>query len=107
MRKFFFPYEFFDSLEKLDYPSLPPHEAFYSSIKNSHISDEEYALCKRARKEQKMTTLRDFLIYYNNLDTSFFLQAVEKAFFFYQDKKLDMFQSAISVRGLTLNYLFS
>ena len=107
VRKFFFPYEFLDSLEKLDYPSLPPHEAFYSSIKNSNISDEEYALCKRTWKEQKMTTLRDFLIYYNNLDTFPFLQAVEKAFSFFQDKKLDMFKSAISVPGLTLNYLFS
>ena len=54
-----------------------------------------------------MTTLRDFLIYYNNLDTFPFLRAVEKAFSFFQDKKLDMFKSAISVPGLTLNYLFS
>ena len=54
-----------------------------------------------------MTTLRDFLIYYNNLDTFPFLQAVEKAFSFFQDKKLDMFKSAISVPGLTLNYLFT
>ena len=107
VRKFIFSYEFLDSLEKLDYPSLPPHEAFYSSIKNSNISDEEYALCKRTWKEQKMTTLRAFLIYYNNLDTFPFLQAVEKAFSFFQDKKLDMFKSAISVPGLTLNYLFS
>ena len=60
--KILFPYEFLDSLEKLDYPSLPPHEAFYSSIKNSNISAEEYVLCKRAWKEQKMSTLRDFLI---------------------------------------------
>ena len=82
VRKLFFPYEF---LEKLDYPSLPSHVAFYSSIKNSNISDEEYALYKRAWKEQKMTTLRDFLIYYNNLDTFPFLQAVEKAFSFFQD----------------------
>ena len=92
MRKFFFPYEFRDSLEKLNYPSLPPHEAFYSSIKNSNISDEEYALCKRAWKEQEMTTLRDFLIYYNNLDTFPFSRAVEKAFSFFQDKKLDLFK---------------
>ena len=54
-----------------------------------------------------MTTLKDFLIYYNNQDTFPFLQAVEKAFSFCQDKTLDMFKSAISVPGLTLNYLFS
>ena len=84
VRKFFFPYEFLDSLEKLDCPSLPPHEAFYSSIKNSNIFHEEYALCKRAWKEQKMTTLRDFLIYYNNLFLSYKL--LKKRFLFFETK---------------------
>ena len=30
--KFFFPYEWFDSYEKLDHPELPPAECFYSSL---------------------------------------------------------------------------
>ena len=29
-QKGYFPYEWFDSLEKVDYPSLPAHEDFYS-----------------------------------------------------------------------------
>ena len=30
--KGFFPYEWMDSLDKLDHPSLPPHDAFYFRI---------------------------------------------------------------------------
>ena len=35
--KGFFPYEWMDSLDKLDSSSLPPHEAFYSSLKGCNI----------------------------------------------------------------------
>ena len=40
--KRFFPYEWLDSLEKLEHTSLPPHQAFFSTLKNKNISDEEY-----------------------------------------------------------------
>ena len=35
--KFFFPYEWLDSVDKLDYPDVPPHGSFYSSLKQSNI----------------------------------------------------------------------
>ena len=34
--KGYFPYEWIDSLEKLQHPSLPPYEAFYSPRKNAN-----------------------------------------------------------------------
>ena len=37
-----FPYEYVDSPEKLKEPQLPPHSAFYSWLKKSNITDEEY-----------------------------------------------------------------
>ena len=43
--KGFFPYEWMDSLDKLDSSSIPPHEAFYSSLKGCNISLEEYQYC--------------------------------------------------------------
>ena len=86
VRKFIFLYKFLDSLEKHDNPSLPPHKAFYSSIKNSNVFDEKYALCERVWEENNMKTLIDFLTYYNNLDIAPFLQAVRKAFSFFQNK---------------------
>lgn len=49
--KGFFPYEFFDDIDKLRYDRLPPHEAFYSTLKNANITDEEYAFCQRVWDE--------------------------------------------------------
>ena len=42
LRKGVFPYQWFNSFEKLDETSLPPKEAFYSKLYDSDISDEEY-----------------------------------------------------------------
>ena len=54
-----------------------------------------------------MTTLRDFLIWYNNRDVVPFLEAIDKQFAFYQQQHIDMFKDGISVPGLTLLYLFN
>ena len=48
-KKFFFRYEFMDSIERLNFPRPPPHEAFYSSLHQSNISNEEYALVVETR----------------------------------------------------------
>ncbi|KAJ8970983.1 hypothetical protein NQ317_003854 [Molorchus minor] len=41
-----FPYSFVDSLEKLDYPTLPPKEQLYDKLNKVHIADEEYERAK-------------------------------------------------------------
>ena len=41
-RKGIFPYEWFDSIDKLHETTLPPKEAFYSKLKQSGIIDKEY-----------------------------------------------------------------
>lgn len=42
-RKGVFPYDFLDSWNKLKIAALPPKDAFFSHLTESHISDEEYA----------------------------------------------------------------
>ena len=54
-----------------------------------------------------MTTLRQFLVWYNNRDVVPFLEAIDKQFAFYQQQRIDMFKDGISVPGLTLLYLFN
>ena len=105
--KGFFPYEWIDGLDKLNEASLPPHEAFYSTLKNQNISAEEYRYCQQVWEENQMITVNDFLVWYNNLDVLPFLEAVEKMSAFWQERKIDMFKDGISVPGLTLKYLFS
>ena len=41
-RKGIFPYEWLDSIDKLNNTELPPKEAFYSKLKQSGITDKEY-----------------------------------------------------------------
>ena len=102
-----FPYEYMDRLEKLDDTVLPPKEAFFSRLKNEGISDEDYASCQEAWRDNDMTTLRDFLVWYNNRDVVPFLQAIDRQFDLYQQRGIEMFKQGISVPGLTLLYLFN
>jgi len=105
--KFCFPYEWFNSLEKLKHDKLPPYEAFYSSPKKKHISAKKYQLCQRVLEQCGWKSMRDMLVYYNNLDVEPFLTAVETAANFYQERHIDMMKDGISLPGLTLRYMFS
>jgi hypothetical protein len=98
-QKGFFPYEWMTSLDKLNVSHLPPHEAFYSSLKNENISAEDYQLCQRVWEDSDMKTMKEFLTWYNNKD-------VEPLFQFNQNCHIDMFKDSISVPGLTLKYMF-
>ena len=102
-----FPYEYMDRLERLDDTALPSKEAYFSRLKNEGISDEDYASCQVAWRDNGMTTLRDFLVWYNNRDVVPFLQAIDRQFDFYQQRGIDIFKQGISVPGLTLLYLFN
>ena len=53
-----------------------------------------------------MTTLKDFLIWYNSLDTEPLLRALSKPIDFYRGLSLGMLKDAIGVPGLTLKYTF-
>ena len=107
LQKGHFPYEYMDDVRKLDDCVLPPQAAFYSRLKNEGISDKDYARCQAAWHDNRMTTLREFIIWYNNRDVVPFLEAIDKQFAFYQQQHIDMFKDGISVPGLTLLYLFN
>ena len=86
---------------------MPPQAAFFSRLKNEGISDTDDALCQEAWRSDQMTTMRDFLVFYNNRDVVPFLEAIDQQFAFYQQQNIDMFKDGISVPGLTLLYLFN
>lgn len=75
--KGFSSFEWF-SPDKLDYPQLPPHSAFYSDLKKRNITEEEYEHCQLAWKNENMKTMRDFLTWCNNLDVEPFIEALGK-----------------------------
>ena len=107
LQKGHFPYEYMDDLHKLEDRALPPQAAFFSRLKNEGISNDDYARCQAVWRNNQMTTMRDYLVWYNNRDVTPFLEAIAKQFAFYHDRGIDMFKDGISVPGLSLLYLFS
>ena len=107
LQKGHFPYEYMDGIGKLEDRALPPQAAFYSQLKSEEISDADYARCQAVWHDNQMTTMRDYLVWYNNRDVIPFLEAIDKQFAFYQQQNIDMFKDGISVPGLTLLYLFN
>ena len=105
--KGFFPYEWMDDISKLEHNALPPREAFYSSLKEETLSQSDYALCQRAWHDNNMSSMRDFLIWYNNLDVKPMLEAVAKQCAIYEAKGIDMLKDAISLPGLAVRWLFA
>ena len=95
--KFFFPYEYVDSLEKLNH-TLPNHEAFYSNLKETNITETEYQAVVRKWWGENWTSLHDLLLCYNNLDVQPFVEAVKKCVVFYQSKGLNLFKQAFSAK---------
>ena len=67
-RKGVYPYDWVDSLEKLEHPALPPKEEFYSRLNNQHISDEDYQHAQRVWNTFKMKKFRDYHDLYNKCD---------------------------------------
>ena len=107
LQKGHFPYEYMDGIGKLEDRALPPQAAFFSQLKNEGISDTDYAACQAVWGDNQMTTMRDYLIWYNNRDVTPFLDAIAKQAGFYKHQNIDMFKDGISVPGLSLLHLFN
>jgi len=104
--KSWFPYEWFDSPDKLDYPSLPDYPAWYSRQKGAYLlTRQQWEDCKRTFDEQGMRTFGDWLRYYNNLDVGPFVEALVKMRDFYTARGVDIFKDAVSLPGVSLQYL--
>ena len=67
-RKGIFPYEWFDSLEKLNCTSLPSKEAFYSELTGKHISTKDYLFAKLVWRKFNCRTFKDYHDLYMKLD---------------------------------------
>ena len=122
-QKSYFPYQWLDSEDKLDYPQLPPYETFHSDLKRGNVlalelenwngkgdrpksGQENYDDLQRIWKDHKMSKFSDFLVYYNNLDTGPMVTAIEKLQRFYIENHIDVFKISISVPGVARKILF-
>ena len=110
--KGFMCYDYLDSIEKLDHPSLPPYDRFYSKLKKCNVLDEDgngqqnYRWLQEVWENEGMKTLKDFVVWYANLDTKPFVEAVQNMSKFYHDNDIDLFKDSISLPGVARRMLF-
>ena len=70
VRKGVFPYEYFDTIKILDEdPRNLPKEAFYSSLNDEDISDEDYAHFINICEKFNLKTMREYHDFYCKVDT--------------------------------------
>ena len=104
--KSWLPYEWLDSPDKLDFPGLPPYLAWYSKLKGAYVlSPKEYDDCHRIFRDLGMQTIGDWQKYYNNLDVAPFLEALQKMKEFYTGLGVDIFKDAVSLPGVSQQYI--
>src|SRR5688572_14628037 len=67
-RKGAYPYDYVDTIERLNEMELPPKSAFYSRLNDSGIGDEDYEHAKTVWKEFGFKTFREYHDLYNLSD---------------------------------------
>jgi hypothetical protein len=63
-----FPYEYIDSMEKLNETCLPPKEKLFSTLTNEDISDEDYTRAQEMWKRFECKTLWEYSEVYLKTD---------------------------------------
>ena len=67
-RKGLFPYEYFNSLDRLSDMQLPSKPHFYDSLSEQHVTDEEYAHAQKAWDAFHCTSFGEYTQRYLELD---------------------------------------
>ena len=104
-----FPYEWFNSFDKLAYTSLPKMNYFYSTLSklNPLRTEEDYLKLKEIWSSQGMQTFKDYLIYYYNIDTGPFVSALSSFVNIYTEQKIDIFKDFVTIPGVARKLLYT
>ena len=68
---------------------------------------ENYQWLQQVWQEEHWSTLTDYLQWYNCLDVTPMIEAIEKMNTFYQQKGIDLLHQAISLPGVAIRYCFN
>ena len=107
LQKLMFPCEWLDSYEKLSHVGPVSYEDFYSSLKSSNITRDEYEQFLKLFKENDCTTMGDWLRVYNVADVVPFIEAFRKMAGQYYPDKIDVCKDAVSIPGISMTYVLN
>ena len=132
-----FPYQWFDSLDKLHEEELPRRsramrealenvkndpeneelqqiveelskdDPYYSILTDKTIPNEEVDYAQQMWDQLDIYTFAGYVKYYNDADVTGCVEAVTKMLENKKEKGLDMFKISVSLPGLTQRYLFT
>ena len=108
LQKLAFPYEWFDSFNKLNHKGPVKYEEFYSSLKGSiTISQEEYQNFCDEFSKRGCVSMKDWLKEYNLADVKPFIEALEKTREQYYPDEIDLLKDAVSIPGISMMYVLN
>ena len=103
--KSWFPYEWFDSADKPDFPELPDYEHWYLKLKQEFVcTREEWENCKRLFEEKQMKTF-GLAAALQQPRCGPGLEALENMRGFYTEKGIDILKDAVFIPGVSMHYL--
>ena len=101
LQKLAFPYEWFDSFDKLNHKGPVKYEEFFSSLKGGiTISQEEYQNFCDEFSKRGCVSMKDWLKEYNLADVKPFIEALEKTREQYYPDEIDLLKDAVSIPGI-------
>ena len=108
LQKLVFPYEWFDSFDKLNHEGPVKYEDFFSSLKGGiTISQEEYQNFCDEFSKRGCVTMEDWLREYNLADVEPFIEALEKTREQYYPDEIDLLKDAVSIPGISMTYVLN
>jgi len=106
MAKGIFPYEYITSFQVLNETKLPPKEAFNSKLRGTVATSKEYARVQFVWDHYGMKSIKDLLIWYNNLDVVPFVEAIKSQRELFKRFDLDMLTDGVSLPGLSEKVMY-
>jgi hypothetical protein len=99
-----FPYKWLDSVERL-MQGLPARRDFYNDLKNKELTQDDYEAVQQLWIDNNFTNMAQYLKFYNELDVTGFVAAVEAYKSWWTKQNIDPFKQGISLPGLALRHL--
>lgn len=77
-RKGVFPYDYIDSVDRLDETELPAHELFANTLTHSNVSREDYEHARRVWQVFRCRNIREYAMHYLKVDVLLLADIGEK-----------------------------
>ncbi|KAG3125836.1 hypothetical protein C6341_g25611 [Phytophthora cactorum] len=101
-----FPYEYITAFSVLNQTTIPPKSAFDSKLRGTSITSDDYERVKFVWGYYHMKSIKDLLIWYNNLDVVPFIKAIKAQRELFKRFNLDMFTDGVSLPGLSEKIMY-